>query len=241
MKYLEKYNLIKEAKKKVDYHAKLVSKLEYLYNICLSETGLSKEDLDDLILPLVDIYGHDSNRHSTTPSIRFNWSLFYMDNKKLYSSVYLGSNDRLYDYWLDDTDFYDKPYNGYTSIDRTLKKHKINGDKIYLNIKILVNLYDINFIEIINKPEIKQEWENLAETLESYGFEVRRNYKNRDHLNASFEIKNPLIYGERPEWLNKIPDNIIDDYEAFLVKKNISDNDGEYLSNLLSTGDWSTK
>lgn len=225
---IKSYELF-EAKAKTDWGELLNSLIIKLKSVAVKQSEMDDQTINDLILPLQDIYGHGH-------VICYCHLEFIKNIKNTSANKYidLGTSKKV------EPTVFSTSYAEFTSTDIYLRKLKFEDVKCFYNLYFSVNKLlgeEVDYIDGEKNQKNISEWDMLKETLESYGFETR-NDKMMDSkgdyilcnlgnyyslLQAKFEIKDisELFQIEESKFTKLIPSNIIDDFEKFLLRKNM--------------------
>jgi hypothetical protein len=134
------------------------------------------------------------------------------------------------------------PYKTYTKITGWLDKKRLSGKEIeaYYVVDFETRLYRTNnkeFIESDRFTQWEEEVENTKEFLESLGFEVDidfcTNYSTPYRIRATIKLeKTEQAKKKTLDLSDLVPDNIVDDFERFIMKRGLTRSDAEEISKI---------
>lgn len=205
-------------REKVDWGLKLKELSNKIFKIFKDSSYINLEDLKDRTLPIKDI-----------TDVRIHYFIDFYSKSRLKEFSF-----DFEDYGSDDL-WRGSNYHQFSKIKEGITKTKLNEYKSFSSFLIKINIYNLNKDKY---KEVKEESIELRDILESIGYIVS-SYENSNFINLSFSQNVDLseLY-ETPEYLDGIPDNIIVDFEKFLLDKNISTKNSEKLVNIIKRGNW---
>ena len=241
MKYLNDWVLY-EAKVKKNWLEITQNKLKEFKNMVDSNSildGWSTTELfDELLSGLKDVSG-GLFTVNYTDKVRF------VSDKSL--GVVLTTNGKINDDFSSDWRGTQNPYLTWSRITKFLDSNRLLGKELdtYYVVEIYFEFPSANHRQhddrlekaYIKSEDYKNKWlpemESVKEFLKSLGFEITQLFSDDMDITATIKLeKTDELSGKSLDLSDLVPANIVDDFERFIIKKNLSREDAEEISKI---------
>lgn len=228
MKYLGAYKIL-ETKAKVNWLEKYNSKVKELRDMVYSNPNLTGHDMiSDLILPLKDI------------TVNFNIDVEYTEYIKFTNK----NNDKDYIFFklsIDGEVFTStsskEAYRQYTTKTKWLDKKRLSGIEVIPYYFVVIDVVgNLSYYSKFRKSkEFKGEWKlefnDVMNSLESLGFKVNDPAMPEPGLaiKAGIKLDESYLSTKTLDLSDLVDPSILDDFERFVIKKNLSRSDAEEI------------
>ena len=243
MKYLKIYKIYEAAKVKKNWLEITQSKLkefkQMINNNPVIQNWNNDEVIKELINELQDVVGNE---------FKINYKeyiQFFCDNEKM-NTLLTNNGEIRSDFPIGYTDRTQNPYMTYSEITKWLDRKRSSGKDIDVYYAVYIEPDFMNTRDVAKRERIFTKTEKgkeylktikaSKEFLESLGFKIefvnswtvsKLSFVATIKLSKTEEIKNKTL-----DLSDIVPSNIVDDFEKFILRRNLTRSDAEEIANI---------